>query len=160
MKTAPGIRVRHKKRGTTYTMVGYAELQMSVQRTLYEGDKLAIYRADSDDSLWARHSDEFIDGRFELVEDRVGAALDAWFGSADWRARGAGTRDSYQRSMARALAAAESSASVPQEVLQALNEYDRANEAEGGSWQAYELTRDRLHHVMTDWLRSISGEKS
>ena len=81
----PGIRVRHKKRGTTYTVVGHAGLQISIAdgntvssdriglepinfKRFHEGDRLVVYRGD-DGRLWARDPDEFNDGRFEPAED-------------------------------------------------------------------------------------------
>lgn len=57
---------RHVKRGTTYQVVGAAELQATAYN-VHEGDKLTIYRG-QDGKLWARHEDEFHDGRFEQVE--------------------------------------------------------------------------------------------
>lgn len=59
-----GRRWRHVKRGTTYTEIGRAELQMS--RDLVEGAFLVIYWGD-DGKLLARQEDEFEDGRFEEV---------------------------------------------------------------------------------------------
>jgi hypothetical protein len=57
-------RWRHKKRRTTYTEVGRAELQSSMP--LDEGDIMVVYRGD-DGKLWVRPADEFDDGRFEEV---------------------------------------------------------------------------------------------
>ncbi|MDA8251646.1 MAG: DUF1653 domain-containing protein [Rhodospirillales bacterium] len=62
--TAPGSIWRHRKRGTTYTVVGRAELQMATD--LVDGAELVIYRGE-DGRLWARQVDEFEDGRFEQV---------------------------------------------------------------------------------------------
>jgi hypothetical protein len=58
---------RHKKRGTTYTEIGRARLQQSGQFGPTEGDELVIYRSDTDGSLWARATSEFMDGRFEAL---------------------------------------------------------------------------------------------
>lgn len=70
---------RHKKRGTTYELLGIAEAQVSTPtvmpvaeggqplRPLREGDKLAVYRAEDGIQLWVRFEDEFRDGRFENV---------------------------------------------------------------------------------------------
>lgn len=56
---------RHKKRGTVYSIVGVAELQIATQNVRpVEGDRLVIYRSD-DGKLWARMEGEFHDGRFE-----------------------------------------------------------------------------------------------
>jgi len=60
-----GLRYRHVKRGTVYTVIGEAELQVAVCNPV-EGDLLTIYRGD-DGKLWARFRDEFLDGRFEPV---------------------------------------------------------------------------------------------
>lgn len=59
---------RHKKRGSTYTVVGTAEVQSS--NPVNEGDRLVVYRGE-DGRLWARPVDEFTDGRFELVHAPV-----------------------------------------------------------------------------------------
>ena len=57
-------RVRHQKRGTTYEVIGTAELQMDTD--LVDGAFLTIYRGE-DGKWWARQEDEFEDGRFEDV---------------------------------------------------------------------------------------------
>lgn len=67
-------RVRHLKRGSTYEVVGEAEMQVSEPtnhdihqvgfRLLREGDLIAVYRAE-DGKLYGRFPDEFGDGRFE-----------------------------------------------------------------------------------------------
>jgi len=56
---------RHKKRGSTYTIVGEAELQ--AEEPLSEGHILTIYRCRETGKLWARNAPEFHDGRFELI---------------------------------------------------------------------------------------------
>lgn len=56
--------VRHKKRGTTYEVIGTAELQMATD--LGDGAFLTVYRGE-DGKWWARQEDEFEDGRFEDV---------------------------------------------------------------------------------------------
>jgi len=62
----PRDRFRHKKRGTIYTVVGTAELQMATD--LVDGSFLTIYQG-GDSKLWARQEDEFNDGRFEKIEE-------------------------------------------------------------------------------------------
>lgn len=57
---------RHKKRGTTYDVIGDAELQTS--ECLPEGSTpLVVYRCRETGELWARPVDEFHDGRFERI---------------------------------------------------------------------------------------------
>lgn len=64
---APGRRYRHLKRGTTYTVLGDATLQISTFPP-DEGDTLRVYRSDEDGKLWVRSATEFLDGRFEEIE--------------------------------------------------------------------------------------------
>lgn len=59
-------RWRHVKRGTVYTEIGRAELQVA-KIAPDEGCTLVIYRGD-DGKLWAREDSEFEDGRFEEVQ--------------------------------------------------------------------------------------------
>jgi len=54
---------RHVKRGTTYEVVGLAQLQIATCDVV-EGSALVVYRGD-DGKLWAREEGEFLDGRFE-----------------------------------------------------------------------------------------------
>lgn len=62
-------RVRHKKRDSTYNVVGEAELQLSSPVILEEGRSLTVYRSEKDGKLWVRPSSEFNDGRFEEIGD-------------------------------------------------------------------------------------------
>lgn len=55
---------RHKKRGTTYRLDGYGELQTAAPIGDYA--KVAIYRAE-DGKTWVRPVSEFNDGRFEAL---------------------------------------------------------------------------------------------
>lgn len=68
-------RWRHKKRGTYYTELGTARLQLASPVVIEEGAVLMIYRGD-DGVLWARPEAEFKDGRFERITDGVGGTLD------------------------------------------------------------------------------------
>jgi hypothetical protein len=52
----------HRRRGTSYTVVGHANLQ--TDRPLGDDEALVIYK-DKDGRLWARPVREFQDGRFE-----------------------------------------------------------------------------------------------
>lgn len=54
---------RHKKRGTTYNIVGVAEVQ--AEDPLTEAEITVVYRCREDGSLWVRRKSEFYDGRFE-----------------------------------------------------------------------------------------------
>lgn len=56
---------QHVKRGTTYEVIGTAELQMS-NDLLVDGSEMVVYRGD-DGKLWAREEGEFTDGRFVLA---------------------------------------------------------------------------------------------
>jgi hypothetical protein len=58
---------RHLRRGTLYSIVGEAELQAPSDRRIDEGDILTVYRGE-DGKLWARHTEEFRDGRFERID--------------------------------------------------------------------------------------------
>lgn len=57
-----GLTFRHRKRGTTYTVIGIGLLQ--TERPLGDEQPLVIYQG-PDGSFWARPQDEFLDGRFE-----------------------------------------------------------------------------------------------
>ena len=66
--TSPAIRgltVRHRKRGTVYTVVGNATLQTSAP--IADDATLVVYQGE-DGKFWARPAVEFFDGRFESVE--------------------------------------------------------------------------------------------
>lgn len=62
-----GDRYRHKKRGTTYQMIGVAELQVSFPPDPAEGALLVIYQSEHDGKMWARRETEFMDGRFQRL---------------------------------------------------------------------------------------------
>lgn len=59
-------RVRHSKRGSTYVVLGDAEVQ--AKGMVIEGEVVTVYRCESDGLLWVRPRDEFNDGRFEDLE--------------------------------------------------------------------------------------------
>lgn len=61
-----GKRVRHKKRGTEYQIIGHGKIQTDVP--LKDYDEVVIYVAENG-SLWIRPVSEFMDGRFENVEN-------------------------------------------------------------------------------------------
>lgn len=57
-----GTRWRHIKTGNIYVTVGSCRLEAT-------GEPAVLYRRadDEDDTVWARASDEFLDGRFERL---------------------------------------------------------------------------------------------
>jgi len=61
---------RHKKRGSTYVVVGQAQVQCEDGLTDYE--VATVYRG-HDGQLWVRRKSEFEDGRFEALSATGGA---------------------------------------------------------------------------------------
>jgi hypothetical protein len=57
--------VRHKKRGSTYRVVGTALLQAAAP--VGEACAMVVYRDVDKGTLWVRPESEFDDGRFEEV---------------------------------------------------------------------------------------------
>ena len=62
-------RVVHMKRGSTYEVIGEAEVQCAVM--VEEGAMLTVYRCEKDGKLWARPTAEFRDGRFAASPPRT-----------------------------------------------------------------------------------------
>ena len=60
-------RYRHKKRGTTYEVLGKAEVQAPEDAPLIEGEIVVVYRCGQTGELWVRRPSEFHDGRFEQI---------------------------------------------------------------------------------------------
>lgn len=78
---------RHISSGTSYDVLGEAEVQISRidpveylpsggDRRISDGDTLTIY-CGSDGKLWARFPDEFTDGRFEVSTSPL-AGKEGW----------------------------------------------------------------------------------
>lgn len=63
MRAKCGQRVRHKKRGSTYRVVGQATIQ--TERPISDNEPVVTYQCEADGRLWARPPMEFYDGRFE-----------------------------------------------------------------------------------------------
>jgi len=66
-KRGAQMRWRHKKRGTTYDIVGVAALQTADPTTLRDNKVMVVYQGE-DGQLWVRASDEFHDGRYEKID--------------------------------------------------------------------------------------------
>jgi chromosome segregation ATPase len=60
--------VRHKKRGSTYHVIGRGELQSVFP--IEQGTPLVAYQGEADGRVWIRPAVEFDDGRFEKIEVR------------------------------------------------------------------------------------------
>ena len=60
--------VQHIKRGSTYQ---HLTDEVTVQCDLKEGDKVALYVCEADQSLHVRKVSEFWDGRFKLLPTPV-----------------------------------------------------------------------------------------
>ena len=61
----PPNRWRHKKRGTTYVLLGNAITQ--TEAPLSDMDPVLVYQSEKDGTLWVRPGHEFLDGRFEEI---------------------------------------------------------------------------------------------
>jgi hypothetical protein len=62
-------RVKHKKRGGTYEVVGYGEIQTDTPLGDYA--KVVVYRDETAGHIWIRPVSEFGDGRFEELPSEV-----------------------------------------------------------------------------------------
>lgn len=62
ISTAHGVRIRHRKRGTQYTIIGPARLQ--TEQPIRDDEIVIVYQG-NDGQLWARPLAELTDGRFE-----------------------------------------------------------------------------------------------
>ncbi len=72
---AAARRVRHKKRGSTYTVIGTGKIQADSwidesRPAPVDMRAVTVYRADEDSTLWVRPVEEFDDGRFEELSAR------------------------------------------------------------------------------------------
>jgi hypothetical protein len=59
-----GMKFKHRKRGTSYTVLGRAVLQTN--QPVSDEQELVVY-AGADGRLWVRPVSEFYDGRFEKL---------------------------------------------------------------------------------------------
>jgi hypothetical protein len=66
MGSTPLNKVRHKVRGTTYEIIGFATVQTA--DSLKDDDRVFVYRDVDDDEMYVRLDREFADGRFEKVD--------------------------------------------------------------------------------------------
>ena len=62
----PGTRIRHVKRGSTYTIVGPVGIQAPGHCPLTDEETVVLYQGD-DGKFWARRPDDLADGRFEAL---------------------------------------------------------------------------------------------
>lgn len=64
--TTPPVRVKHVKRGSTYEIIGMAQIQTDTPLNDY--DQVFVYRDPETDEIWVRPSSEFNDGRFVVIK--------------------------------------------------------------------------------------------
>jgi hypothetical protein len=68
-------RWRHKKRGTIYEIItDRAFLQCSAApefEKTFDDDSWTVYRNIVTDAIWVRPTEEFMDGRFEKIEEEI-----------------------------------------------------------------------------------------
>jgi hypothetical protein len=57
---------RHKKRGTSYEVLGEAILHAK-EYALHDGAQVIVYRGE-DGQLWVRPKGQFLDGRFQVIK--------------------------------------------------------------------------------------------
>lgn len=71
------VRLKHKKRGSTYEVLGVAHFQVSTANEadhmgayhrLHDGEPITVYRDEATGKLYARLPYEMIDGRFEVLQ--------------------------------------------------------------------------------------------
>jgi hypothetical protein len=67
------MRWRHKKRGTTYEVLSdTASLQCASAPAFeeqFEDDLWTVYRSEATQAIYIRPTEEFLDGRFEKIEE-------------------------------------------------------------------------------------------
>lgn len=61
------VRYRHRKRGTTYVIIGRARAQC--EEPILDDENVLVYRCLETGDLAVRPPGEFFDGRFEKIED-------------------------------------------------------------------------------------------
>ena len=117
-----GQRVRHKKRGTIYRVIGVGELQSDTE--LSEGARIVAYRCETDGRLWLRPQSEFEDGRFEPALAMTDAA---------WAKRAADLEEGHEVSagIAPAPSPAPAGASDVSELVEKLNHWANYKQGRG-----------------------------
>lgn len=71
------MKVRHKKRGTVYEVIGYGQIQTDTPLADYA--EVAVYQEKGGDKIWIRPLSEFQDGRFEvLTPETTAKTAPAW----------------------------------------------------------------------------------
>ncbi|WWT39561.1 hypothetical protein [Microcystis phage Mae-JY02] len=88
-------RVQHKKRGSTYRVLGRGKVQTDTPLTDYA--EVVVYQAEADGTVWVRPVSEFKDGRFAALEPVTPAPDAAAIGEAwersYWRLRSYAVHD-------------------------------------------------------------------
>lgn len=70
---AAADRIRHVKRGSTYTIIAHGKIQ--TDRPLRDYAEVTVYRGD-DGLFWVRPIDEMEDGRFEPISTHKEGTID------------------------------------------------------------------------------------
>lgn len=61
-------RWRHKKRGSVYVVLGVGCLQ-TTRDAFLDNQQVTLYQSETGGIVWVRPTYEFMDGRFEKVDD-------------------------------------------------------------------------------------------
>jgi hypothetical protein len=63
-------RWKHKKRGSTYVLVGVGTGQSDLHTTIEMQEFAVYYPVDKPHDIWVRPKEEFLDGRFEPIVEK------------------------------------------------------------------------------------------